>query len=184
MAKHLQAIDRRKIEKLYLSDVKPAEIARKLGLRPASLRQHVYRAGLTQRRDEIAVAKRRTVLEVLEGVRRRSTEDFEAVLGLLGEGVKIDAKRLRDGWDLVETAPDASSLQRAKALHLDRVFRLHGVEKPAAGSQSGSFNVTQFVLRCDTPGREVKQALVTTVSMDATGAGVAPDASKEPQNTP
>jgi DNA-binding CsgD family transcriptional regulator len=137
MAEHLTADKRRKIEKLYVSGVKPAEIARRMDMKPATLRQHVYRAGLTKRQEEIAEVKRQTALEVLRKVQQEMVDDFEDVLDDISAGLKIDAQRLRDGWDMVEDAAGASSLMRAKSLHLERMLRTFGVEKTEASPQYG-----------------------------------------------
>jgi len=152
MNDQLQNNDRRKIERLYLSGVKPTEIARKVGMKPASLRQHLYREGLTKRRDEIEAVKQRTVVEVLEKLRKNSVEDFEAVLGLLGDGMKIDARRLRDGWRLVDDAAGASSLMRAKTMLQNQAFRFFGTEK-ADGCQPPppAVDLSLFVLPRDWP---------------------------------
>lgn len=144
MAQHLPADRRRKIERLYLSGVKPAEIALKLGIKPASLRQHLYRAGLTQRREEIEEVKQRTAREILESVRQRNVEDFETVLDSLSEGAVIDAERLRDGWDMVQDAAGASSLMRAKCLLQDRATRFFGLDKEADAAPSLGINLFVF----------------------------------------
>jgi len=129
MSKHLQAAERRKIAKLYLAGVRPKEIAGKMGIKPSSLRQHLYREGLTRRKGEIEESKQQTAFEVLCRIREHDVADFEAILGLVAEGLKIDAQKLKDGWNLVGTAADASSLQRAKSLHYDRVLRVFGLDQ-------------------------------------------------------
>jgi len=146
MTQHLQATDKRKIEKLYLSGVKPGEIARKVGVKPASLRQHLYRAGLTKQRDAIEEVKRRTAREVLESIREKSIGDFEAVLGLLGEALKVDARKLRDGWGLVQDAAGASSLMRAKSLLQSQVFRHYGLDKNDESQQAVPVSLSLFCL--------------------------------------
>ena len=128
MAQHLTAAEKRKIEKLYLSGVKPGEIAHKIGIKSASLRQYLYREGLTSRREEIKESKQQTAFEVLARIREKNLADFEAVLGLVAEGLKIDAQKLKNAWNLVGNAADASSLQRAKGLHFDRVLRVYGLD--------------------------------------------------------
>jgi uncharacterized protein YjcR len=147
MAQHLTADRRRKIDKLYLSGVKPTEIARKMGMKPASLRQYLYREGLTKRRNEIEEVKQRTVREVLESVRQKSVADFEGVMELLAEGVKIDAKKLRNGWELATDAAGASSLMRAKGLLLDRALKTYGVESGEANAPVKA-NLSLFFLAC------------------------------------
>ena len=140
MADHLQAADKRKIEGAYLSGSKPVEIARKLGKKPATIRQFLYRQGLTSRRDEIAVAKKRTAREVLEIARQQHVEELATVLGLAGESLKIDAERLRDGWPMVDGAADASALMRGKSLLFDRILRFYALENSPA-EQNSAVNV-------------------------------------------
>jgi AraC-like DNA-binding protein len=145
MKEQLQNSDRRKIERLYLSGVKPTEIARRVGMKPASLRQHLYREGLTKRRDEIEAVKQRTAREVLESIRQKSVEDYESVLGLLSEGMKIDAKKLRDGWSMVDDAAGASSLMRAKAMLQNQALRFYGTEKEEEAPPA-HFDLSLFML--------------------------------------
>jgi hypothetical protein len=137
VASHLNADQKKEIEKLYLSGVKAGEIARRVDMKTASVRQHLYRAGLTKRREEIAEVKKQTALEVLARVRQERIGDFEDVLDDIAAGLKIDAQRLRDGWDMVEDAAGASSLMRAKNLLFERTLRTFGVEKTEASPKSG-----------------------------------------------
>jgi hypothetical protein len=146
MASHLNSNQKRKIQTLYLSGTKPLEIAKQMGLKAGSVRQHVHRHKLTQRRDEIDTARQRTAREVLESVRQKSVADFEAVLELLNEGVKIDAGKLCDGWGMVQDAAGASSLMRAKSQLFDRTLRAFGVDKADPGPDIAAIGLNFFVL--------------------------------------
>ncbi|MGD1031402.1 MAG: hypothetical protein ABSA05_09695 [Opitutaceae bacterium] len=152
MAQHLTAAEKRKIEKLYLSGVKPGEIAHKIGIKSASLRQYLYREGLTSRREEIKESKQQTAFEVLARIREKNLADFEAVLGLVAEGLKIDAQKLKNAWNLVGNAADASSLQRAKGLHFDRVLRVYGLDTKLGQVQPATFNIAMLVASPSKPG--------------------------------
>lgn len=138
--------DRRKIQKLYLSGMKPEEIAQQLDMKPASLRQHLYREGLTKRRHEAEEARRRTAAEILNEARQQYGEEMAEALGELFAGLTDDAKRLRGGWDLVKDAAGASSLMRAKSLLLDRTLRTFGVEKPPEKAEGEISAINFFCL--------------------------------------
>lgn len=135
--------DRRKIQKLYLSGMKPEEIAQQMDMKPASLRQHLYREGLTKLRHEVEEARRRTAAEILDETRQQYGEDMAEALSELFAGLTDDAKRLRGGWNLVKDAAGASSLMRAKSLLLDRTLRTFGVEKPPEKAE-GSIPALNF----------------------------------------
>ena len=130
MATKLKDKDRREIRKLYLSGMKPEEIANRFEMKPASLRQHLYREGLTKMRGEVEETRRRTTAEIVEEVREQHRAELAEALGEQFAGITEDAKRLRDGWGLVKDAAGASSLMRSKNLLLDRTLRSLGAEKP------------------------------------------------------
>ena len=138
--------DRREIRKLYLSGMKPEEIAKRFDMKPASLRQHLYREGLTKMRNEVEEARRRTAAEILEEARRQYGDDMAKALGELFAGLTADAKRLRDGWGLVKDAAGASSLMRAKNLLLDRALRSLGAEKPEDQSNVSQTAISFFFM--------------------------------------
>lgn len=162
MATKLNDKDRREIRKLYLSGMKPEEIAKRFDMKPASLRQHLYREGLTKMRNEVEEARRRTAAEILEEARQQYGDEMAKALGELFSGLTSDAKRLRDGWDLVQDAAGASSLMRAKNLLLDRLLLAYGAEKPEAAS-NGSQTAISFFFMPSTAARRI------------TGAGDAPE---------
>jgi hypothetical protein len=127
--------DKLKIERLYAKGLKPAEICAELPslkLTPRQVTQFLYKRGWTKRRAEIEVVKQQTALEILQRVQKEGVEDFEAVIQDIAAGLRIDAKKLRDGWDLVEDASGASSLMRAKNLHLGRSLQFFGVAERTA----------------------------------------------------
>lgn len=135
MSRHLKLSprDKRKIDRLYLKGFKAAEICaelRHLNLTPRQVTQFLYKRGLTKQRMAIEETKQRTALEILERVRREGVEDFESVILDISAGLKIDAKQLRNGWDMAQDAAGASSLMRAKSLHLNRALQLFGLDKP------------------------------------------------------
>lgn len=135
MSRHLKLCprDKSKIDRLYLKGFKAAEICaelRHLNLTPRQVTQFLYKRGLTKHRTAIEETKQRTALEILERVRREGAEDFEAVIADIAAGLKIDAKKLRDGWSMAQDAAGASSLMRAKTLHLNRALQLYGLDKP------------------------------------------------------
>ena len=77
---------------------------------------------------EIAEVKERSAKEVLEQARASMVDDLGMMLELGNESLKTDAEKLRNGWQYVSDAAGASSMQRAKSLHLDRMLRFHGLE--------------------------------------------------------
>jgi hypothetical protein len=128
MAPQLNADQKREIEKFYVAGLKPTEIARRMDRKAASVRQHLYRAGLTKRREEIAEVKKQTVAEALAKVRQDWVDDFEAMLSDIAAGLKIDAQKLRNAWYMAHDAASVVSLMRAKSLLLNCAMKLYGVE--------------------------------------------------------
>ena len=149
MARHLTTGERSKIERLYLSGTKPSEIAQKFGLKPASVRQLLHRAKLTQKREEIDEVKREALLEVLARKREEYAGDYEDMLDDFAAGLRIDAKKLRDSWELVQDAAGASSLMRAKNLLQDRAGRFFGLDKEADAAPSRGLNFFVLAPRVD-----------------------------------
>ena len=152
MSQHLKISprDKRKIDHLYLKGFKVADICaelRHLNLTTRQVSQFLYKRGLTKHRAAIEENKQRTALEILEKVRKEGAEDFEAAIEDHATGLKIDAKRLRDGWPLVQDAAGASSLMRAKSLHLNRAFQLFGIEKDSDSSKPAANTLSMFVFR-------------------------------------
>ena len=76
-------------------------------------------------------------------VREEGAEDFEDLIRDIAAGLKIDSRKLRDGWKLVQGTADASSLMRAKGLLLDRALRTFGVEE-SQGNQPVKADVSLF----------------------------------------
>jgi hypothetical protein len=135
--------DKTRIFKLYASGLSPLDIS--LSLRDKNLTSRqianlVSREGWTRRKAEIAEVKQQNAQEVLASVRASGVRDLEEVLSLVADGLKIDAQKLKDAWQLVGDAADASSLQRAKTLHLSRVLKLHGLDVPVE-TGTGTLNV-------------------------------------------
>lgn len=154
MSCHLQLSprDKLRIERLYAKGLKPAEICAELPslqLTPRQVTQFLYKRGWTKRRTEIEEAKQQTALEILERARREGVEDFEGFLRDIATGLKIDANRLRDGWELVDDASDAASLMRAKSLLLNRGFQLFGTEKAGGHQPQAALTVGMFVVRAE-----------------------------------
>ncbi|HVW21685.1 MAG TPA: hypothetical protein VHC86_10765 [Opitutaceae bacterium] len=119
--------DKRRLIQAYARGETPFDIARtnkELGLTAKQISNLAQREGWTQRKAEIAEMKRQSVREVLERAKEEGVANLEPVLRDIAAGLKIDAERLVDAWDLVKDAPGASALMRAKNLHLDRVQRL------------------------------------------------------------
>jgi len=120
----------------YLAGQKPAAIAKKIGAKVGTIRQVIWRQGLTVEKSAIMEAAARTAGEVLEDARQRHAEKLTGIMDKQIESLEKDAERLCDGWPLVEDAAGTSSLMRAKALLQDRTLRhfgLHGCDKSESG---------------------------------------------------
>jgi len=144
----LSSHNKSEIQRLYLKGLKPAEICAELQhlkLKPASIRQFLWRAGLTEQRGAIDEAKKQSVVEILAKARQEHADVFADVLDDSIAGLKNDSANLRDGWALVEDAAGASSLMRAKALFLDRTLRAFGVDNPTLGPDSAARGLNLFV---------------------------------------
>jgi len=111
----------------YLAGQKPSAIAVKIGVKVATVRQMLWRQGLTEEREEIKEAATRTAGEVLEDARKRHADKLTGILDAQIESLVTDSERLRDGWPLAQDAAGASSLMRAKALFQDRALQYFGL---------------------------------------------------------
>jgi hypothetical protein len=134
----------------YLAGQKPAAIAAKTGVKVATVRQMVWRQGLTADRVEIKTAAARTAGEVLEDARKRHAEKLAGIMDKQIESLEIDAEKLRDGWPLAQDAAGASSLMRAKALHQDRTLRHFGVG-PQEREAPSTFNLALLMTGSSKP---------------------------------
>lgn len=133
----ISAKDKARIFKHYAQGETPFAIStslREVNLSPRQVANLIQREGWAKRKAEIAEVKQRTAIEILEQARRDGVQDFEAFIKATAESLKIDAARLRDGWDLVEDAAGASSLMRAKKLLLQRGLETFGLAGAAEHS--------------------------------------------------
>ncbi len=141
--------DKMKIDRLYLKGYKPSEICAELPglqLKPRQVTRFLYQRGLTKQRSQIEAGKQKTALEILRRVREEGAEEFETLIQDIATGLKIDAKRLRDGWELVSDAAGASSLMRAKNLLLDRASKVYGTENQNTESPTKLDVVSMFYI--------------------------------------
>lgn len=172
MTRHLKLSprDKRKIDHLYLKGFKAAEICaelRHLNLTPRQVTQFLYKRGLTKQRTAIEETKQRTALEILERVRREGVEDFESVILDISAGLKIDAKQLRNGWDMAQDAAGASSLMRAKSLHLGRALAFFGLDKPDRAPPPAGVGLNLFFMGAASPSHTQPTDPDTTKSTDS-----------------
>ncbi len=130
----------------YLCGLKPAAIAKKIHAKPATVRQAIWREGLTKERNGIKEAAARTAEEVLHEARKRHAKKLVGILDKQIESLELDAGMLLNGWALVEDAAGASSLMRAKGLLQDRTLGYFGIELPDDGQPKGSqFSINMFI---------------------------------------
>ena len=174
--------DKRDLRRRYIRGERAADLVasrRDLGLSLAQIQNLISREGWAKMRGEVEQTRRRAANEVLAQVREETTSDLEKVLRSVNVGLVEDAKQLEDGWDLVEDAAGASSLQRAKSLHLNRLLRLHGLNQESSQAAGGRGDIS--VVWCprgtfpdvSAPRTEV-EAVNVTGTVVAEGAG--PDA--------
>lgn len=128
----------------YLGGQKPAAIAAKIGVKVATVRQMLWRQGLTDERESIKEAAARTAGEVLEDARKRHAEKLTGILDKQIKGIEMDTEKLSEGqggWDQVHGAADFSALMRGKDLLQRRTLRHFGLdaerEAPARGFDLG-----------------------------------------------
>ncbi len=155
--------DKRKVFQAYARGETPFDIALsnkgKMNLTAKQISNLAQREGWTQRKEQIAEVKRQSVREILERAREEGIASLEPILRDIAAGLKIDAERLVDGWDLAQDAPGASALMRAKGLHLDRVQRLFEFGRHAAvGDAPTTRAATLAVVFSGTAFQEAKPA--------------------------
>ena len=78
----------------------------------------------------VAEVQERDGRKILEQARAAGARNLEETLDLIADDLRLDAQRLKDAWKLVVDGASASSVQRAKNLHFDRVLKLHGLDGP------------------------------------------------------
>lgn len=119
----------------YAAGRTPHEIAKEMERKKVAI-THRQISNLAQRegwkQDQVAVAEacQEDARAIIAKVRASGARDLEEALGMVAEGLKIDAQQLRDAWHLVNDAAGASSLMRAKTQHLNRVLTFHDLDKP------------------------------------------------------
>ena len=165
--------DKRDLFRRYAKGETPVDLARSRSDLKLSVRQIsnlVSREGWAKQKGEIAEVKRRAASDVLAKVREDSVDDFEQVLRSVKTGLATDARQLENGWHLVEDAAGASSLQRAKSLHLNRLLRFHGLERPEDPKASARASIAlvfgRFPSSADSAGCERAAIDVTTAAGD------------------
>jgi hypothetical protein len=127
--------DKLKIQRLYAKGLKPSEISAELAslnLTPRQVTQFLFKRGWTKRRSEIEEVRQQTAAEIFRSVRTESLKEFQSVLRTFAASLTDDSEQLAHAWKLVEDAAGASSLMRAKSLHLDQALRFHGLDKTDA----------------------------------------------------
>jgi len=132
--------DKRDLFRRYARGETPLDLTRSrsdLKLTARQIANLISREGWAKQKAEIAEERKKSAQEALAQVREDGVRELEPILRDVAAGLKTDAAMLKDGWDLVEDAAGASSLMRAKNLHLARLMRFHGVDKePASNARS------------------------------------------------
>ena len=160
--------DKRDLFRRYAKGETPLDLSRSrsdLKLTVRQISNLISREGWSKQKGQIAEVKRRAASEVLAQVREDSVDELEQALRSVKTGIATDAKRLEDGWDLVEDAAGASALQRAKSLHLNRLFKLHGFDRPTDSKASARANIALVFGRF--PSAEEATAVMDVTTTEA-----------------
>ncbi len=159
--------DRRKVRRLYAAGKKPAEIAqtmRSTGLSVDQISGLIERAGLPKLKPQLAEVRAQSAREALDNARASNLRDLEQMLDSVNAGLKIDTEKLKDAWGMVADPAGASSLMRAKALLLARLFKVHGLDIRA------DENTRHVSLMAAIFGRPVDEAPQGVVNVTATAS--------------
>lgn len=171
--------DKRDLRRRYIRGERAADLVasrRDLGLSLAQIQNLISREGWAKMRGEVEQTRRRAANEVLAQVREETTSDLEKVLRSVNIGLVKDAEQLEDGWDLVEDAAGASSLQRAKSLHLNRLLRMHGLSQEPSQAADGRGDITVVFARLPDVGAPRTEAEAVNVTGTAAAEGALSDA--------
>lgn len=170
----ISAKDKRRIRLLYAEGHGPGEIvtamkAKGIDLKPKQIANLVQKNGWTRQDKAIQEAREQGAKELLEEARKAGARDLKAVLQLISAGHLVDARKLRDGWELVENAADASSLQRAKGLLQSRVMEFHGLDGPP-DEGAARMSALAVIVAYPEPERDAA-AINVTATASAAGPG-------------
>lgn len=167
----------------YLAGLKPAAIADKLGVKVSTVRQGIWREGLTAQREEIKDAAARTAGEVIEDARARHAGKLAGIMDRQIEALVSDSERLRDGWHLVSDAAGASALMRSKVLLQDRTLRHFGLGGGHDGQAAGA-SLNLFLVRGERDARYMREApAVKVIGAAQAVIDIAPVQPTQPQLT-
>ena len=171
--------DKRDLRRRYIRGERAADLVasrRDLGLSLAQIQNLISREGWAKMRGEVEQTRRRAANEVLAQVREETTSDLEKVLRSVNVGLVKDAEQLEDGWDLVEDAAGASSLQRAKSLHLNRLLRMYGLSQEPSQAADGRGDISVVYGRFPDVGALRTEAEAINVTGTAAAKGALSDA--------
>ncbi|WP_404420755.1 hypothetical protein [Nibricoccus sp. IMCC34717] len=174
--KALSAAVESKIRLAYISGMTPREIAFKFkrsGIASSKqVRDLASRRGWLVERNATENVVAQSAQQVLAQVRDEHRQELRQVLGDVFADTVADADRLggEQGWSLVTDAAGASSLQRAKTLHVNRLLQLHGLDAPTEQPQQ----VTGIALIFGNPltPEQMSQATDTTATSTANATDI------------